>query len=116
MLLRPRDPTAKPALAVTLALLTLWVGPALRAQTPAASTALIGEWIFVMEGDAQPQRVALAIERDSLRGRVYGVAFSIAPTGDKMTFAVGDYRWRGQVAGDAIRGWLGIGNDSTSWE
>jgi len=84
--------------------------------TPAPTAArLVGEWIFEMEGDAQPQRVALTLAGDSLRGQVYGQNFAAALIGTRLTFAVGDFRWRATVRGDSLVGFLGIAPDSSRW-
>lgn len=95
----------------------LWMRPpSLGAQPVApASTRLAGEWIFEMAGDAQPQRVRLEVAGDSLRGKVYGTAFTAALSGRRLSFSVGDYRWRATVRGDSLIGWLGVGTDSSSW-
>ncbi len=82
---------------------------------PPALAQLTGEWIFVMEGDPQPQRVRLEVDGDSLTGRVYGMKFSVERRNDRLRFGVGDYVWRGSVGRDSLSGWLGIGTDSTSW-
>ena len=68
-----------------------------------------------MEGDNQPQRVVLAARGDSVGGDVYGQKFSIAVAGSRVTFSVGDFRWRANASGDSLRGWLGIGRDSSRW-
>ncbi|MBC7843952.1 MAG: acetamidase/formamidase family protein [Gemmatimonadaceae bacterium] len=73
-----------------------------------------GEWVFQMVGDQQPQRVVLTADGDSLRGNVYGQAFSATLNGARLTFNVGDFRWRGTLQGDSIRGWLGL-KDSSAW-
>lgn len=85
------------------------------AQQRGGVGAVAGEWIFRMEGDATPQRVTLAAEGDSLRGRVYGQRFAATVEGQRLAFAVGDFRWRGTIRGDTIRGWLGISPDSSRW-
>ncbi len=84
------------------------------AQAPATSRAA-GEWIFQMTGDATPQRVTLTPGGDSLRGSVYGQEFAASLTGQRIQFAVGEFRWRGELRGDTITGWLGIGSDSSAW-
>jgi amidase len=87
-----------------------------RAATASATPAtLAGEWIFEMEGDGQPQRVTLAMRGDSLRGQVYGQNFAASLTGTRLTFAVGDYRWRATVRGDSLVGFLGVAPDSSRW-
>jgi acetamidase/formamidase len=68
-----------------------------------------------MSGDAQPQRVRLTLANDSLRGRVYGQPFAATFTSNRLTFAVGDYRWRATLRNDTLSGWLGIGTDSSRW-
>jgi amidase len=78
-------------------------------------TRAAGEWVFVMTGDQQPQRVILSADRDTLRGNVYGQNFAGTLTGSRLTFAVGDFRWRATLSGDTLRGWLGIGTDSSAW-
>ncbi len=84
------------------------------AQTRTASQAT-GEWVFVMDGDQQPQRVILTADGDTLRGRVYGQAFGATLAAQRLTFRVGDFRWRGTLQGDSVVGWLGIGTDSSRW-
>lgn len=71
--------------------------------------------MFQMEGDAQPQRVQLKYEGDSLRGAVYGQAFRATASGSRLQFRVGDFRWRADVRGDSLRGWLGVDPDSSRW-
>lgn len=68
-----------------------------------------------MDGDRQPQRVELTVDGDSLRGKVYGQALAGTLQGQRLTFSVGDYRWRATLKGDTLTGWLGIGNDSSTW-
>ncbi len=68
-----------------------------------------------MEGDGQPQRVTLTASGDSLRGRVYGQTFAASLTGTRLTFAVGDFRWRATVRGDSLVGFLGVAPDSSRW-
>jgi acetamidase/formamidase len=77
--------------------------------------ALAGEWIFEMDGDPQPQRVTFAFAGDTILGNVYGQPLFGTLNKSRLVFAVGDYRWRGTVAGDTIHGWLGVGTDSSSW-
>ena len=79
--------------------------------TPARAA---GEWVFQMDGDQQPQRVVLTADGDSLRGNVYGQKFAATLTGTRLAFSVGDFRWRGTLQGDSIRGWLGL-KDSSAW-
>ena len=79
--------------------------------TPARAA---GEWVFQMDGDQQPQRVVLTADGDSLRGNVYGQKFAATLTGTRITFNVGDFRWRGTLQGDSIGGWLGL-KDSSMW-
>jgi acetamidase/formamidase len=111
-----------------IAVATAFVNPALAsltAQRPAAApaagstsrtaTALAGEWIFEMDGDPQPQRVIFSFAGDTIRGKVYGQDLVGSLTNTRIAFAVGDYRWRGTVAGDSITGWLGAGPDSSRW-
>jgi amidase len=87
-----------------------------RAATASATPAtLAGDWIFEMEGDGQPQRVTLTVRGDSLRGQVYGQSFAASLTGTRLTFAVGDYRWRATVRGDSLVGFLGVAPDSSRW-
>lgn len=81
----------------------------------ATLTRLAGEWIFEMEGDGQPQRVTLTASGDSVRGQVYGRNFAATLTGSRLTFAVGDFRWRATVRGDSLVGFLGTAPDSTRW-
>jgi amidase len=90
-------------------------GPAQDAPPAAGAARLAGEWIFEMQGDAQPQRVVFAITGDSLKGKVYGQDLSGVLAGARITFVVGSYRWRGVVSGDSIQGWLGGGSDSSRW-
>jgi len=107
---------------LSLALL-LCGGPTLDTAQPAArptpAAALAGDWIFFMTGDAQPQRVRLTLDGDSLRGRVYGQPFATAVTatreGPRVAFAVGDFRWRARVRNDSLIGQLGIAPDSSAW-
>ncbi|MCU0647016.1 MAG: acetamidase/formamidase family protein [Gemmatimonadaceae bacterium] len=85
-------------------------------STPVVSSArLTGEWVFSMEGDAQPQRVTLAMRGDSLSGEVYGRRFSAGVRGSSLVFRVGDFRWRAAIRGDSLIGWLGIDPDSSQW-
>lgn len=74
-----------------------------------------GEWTFRMSGDAQPQRVTLAAEGDTLRGRVYGQPLAGTLVRDRLAFSVGDYRWYATLRGDSLDGWLRIGSDSSRW-
>ena len=74
-----------------------------------------GDWVFVMDGDRQPQRVVLAADGDSLRGEVYGQRFAATLAGQRLTFRVGSFRWRGMLAGDSLGGWLGVDPDSSAW-
>jgi acetamidase/formamidase len=83
-----------------------------RSSTPAS---LAADWIFEMSGDAQPQRVRLTLANDSLRGRVYGQPFAATFTNNRLTFAVGDYRWRATLRNDTLSGWLSVGTDSSRW-
>lgn len=85
------------------------------AASAASSQSLVGDWIFVMEGDPQPQRVKLAVEGDSLRGRVYGQLFAVSTAKGAVSFRVGDFRWRARVQGDSLVGWLGVDPDSSRW-
>jgi acetamidase/formamidase len=50
-----------------------------------------------------------------LRGQVYGQNFAASLTGTRLTFAVGDFRWRATVRGDSLVGFLGIAPDSSRW-
>jgi amidase len=85
------------------------------AQVEGANRA-IGEWVFQMDGDEQPQRVALIVADDSLRGQVYGQRFSATLIGRRLTFNVGSYFWRGTLTADTLKGWLGsAGGDSSRW-
>lgn len=81
-----------------------------------AANPLAGEWIFEMEGDAQPQRVVFTAAGDSVEGKVYGQSLRGVVARDRLAFAVGDYRWRAAVRGDSLVGWLGIGADSSRWQ
>ncbi len=74
-----------------------------------------GDWVFRMDGDASPQRVALTATGDSVRGQVYGQQLAGTLQGQRLTFRVGDYRWTATLRGDSLRGWLGIGADSSRW-
>jgi acetamidase/formamidase len=97
-------------------LIPLALVPALLvAQPTRALDRLAGEWTFTMTGDATPQRVLLVVDGDSLRGRIYGQRFAATLERDQLRFTVGSYRWRGTVAGDTLRGWLGVGSDSSRW-
>jgi amidase len=98
-------------------LFTLLVSMAMAplAAQPTPIGRLTGEWIFEMDGDAQPQRVQLTVVSDSLRGSVYGRSFAATLTGQRLTFSVGDFRWRATLRGDSLIGWLGIGADSSRW-
>lgn len=102
----PRFPV-RYLLALTLATLPL------EARSP---TRAAGEWVFEMAGDPQPQRVTLTPVGDSLEGRVYGQAFRASLVRNQLRFGVGDYRWRGELRGDKLTGWLGIGSDSSRWQ
>ncbi len=101
----------------SLALLSAVLSPArgVSQSQPLSPARVTGEWTFVMDGDRQPQRVDLLVEGDTVRGRVYGQAFAGTLRGSRLTFAVGDYRWRGTLRGDTLTGWLGVGNDSSTW-
>ena len=81
------------------------------AQAPSAA----GDWTFRMSGDATPQRVQLVADGDTIRGQVYGQKLAGVLRGQRLTFAVGDFRWRANLRGDSLAGWLGIGTDSTQW-
>lgn len=96
---------------------TVFAGAAQTAQGQAAgaSARLAGDWIFEMEGDPQPQRVRLAVEGDSVRGRVYGQQFAVTLANGVVGFRVGDFRWRARLQGDSLVGWLGIAPDSSRW-
>ncbi|HYW50435.1 MAG TPA: acetamidase/formamidase family protein [Gemmatimonadaceae bacterium] len=85
----------------------------LQAQSRAADAA--GEWTFRMTGDATPQRVRLTADADSIRGSVYGQKFAGTLSGRRLTFAVGEFRWRATLTGDSLAGWLGVGTDSSRW-
>lgn len=96
-----------------IALLTV-PAPAVGAQEEGGRMA--GEWIFEMAGDPQPQRVTLTMTGDSVGGRVYGQPLVGRLAGQRLTFAVGDYRWRATLRRDSlIDGWLRIGEDSSRW-
>ncbi len=108
----PKHSTACRLLAIALLLPAMPL--ALRAQgSPVARAA--GDWTFVMEGDQQPQRVTLKADGDSLRGNVYGQNFAATLSGQRLTFRVGDFRWRATIKGDSLGGWLGIDPDSSRW-
>lgn len=89
--------------------------PGLAAAQTRRDARLVGEWIFVMDGDRQPQRVILKADGDTLRGRVYGQPFAATLEGSRLRFAVGSYRWRATLTGDSLSGWLGVGTDSSTW-
>ncbi len=89
--------------------------PSLALSQGTATAQLAGEWVFQMDGDNQPQRVVLTVDRDSIRGQVYGQNFSGAVVASKLTFRVGEFVWRGIVRGDSLAGWLGIAPDSSAW-
>lgn len=74
-----------------------------------------GDWVFRMEGDASPQRVALTATGDSVRGQVYGQSLAGTLRGQRLAFRVGEYRWTATLRGDSLRGWLGIASDSSRW-
>ncbi len=95
--------------------LQVLVGQGVAVAQPQAASQAVGEWVFVMDGDQQPQRVILTADGDTLRGRVYGQAFGATLAGQRLTFRVGDFRWRGTLKGDSVVGWLGIGTDSSRW-
>lgn len=106
-------PTVSAVSAAVLLLLHLTVAEVL---AQGGSARAVGDWTFVMEGDRQPQRVMLAADGDSLRGNVYGQTLAGTLGGDRLTFAVGSYRWRATLRGDTLRaGWLVIGTDSSRW-
>jgi amidase len=88
--------------------------PRASSESPASSS--VGEWLFVMDGDRQPQRVMLALDGDSVRGRVYGQPFAATLSAGRLRFSVGSYRWRGTLSGDTLTGWLGVGTDSSRWQ
>ncbi len=93
----------------------LGIAPAQLAAQTSTSDRIAGEWVFQMDGDDQPQRVVLSVERDSLRGQVYGQALVGALRGSRVEFRVGDFRWRATLRGDSLTGWLGVGADSSAW-
>lgn len=95
-----------------LLMLTL---PLVTSAQPRPISQATGEWVFVMDGDRQPQRVVLTADGDTLRGRVYGQALAGTLVAQRMAFRVGDFRWRGTLQGDSLGGWLGIGTDSSRW-
>jgi amidase len=99
---------------VPLLLSLLCLSTSLSAQATTAER-IGGEWVFQMDGDDQPQRVVLTVERDSLRGRVYGQDLVGALRGARVEFRVGGFRWRGTLRGDTLTGWLGVGSDSSAW-
>lgn len=87
----------------------------LAAQGRTGAAGLAGEWTFTMDGDDTPQRVMLAADGDTLRGRVYGQRFAATVEDGRLRFAVGSYRWRATVGRDTLRGWTGEGSDSSRW-
>ncbi len=100
----------------------LWgCGMALVATTarllPAQAVAqtVVGEWVFQMVGDAQPQRVNLTAAGDTIRGSVYGQALTGSLRGREFRFTVGSYRWRGTLSGDSLSGWIVTDTDSSQW-
>ena len=88
---------------------------ALLGTAVAQPSALAGDWVFRMNGDPTPQRVALVADGDSVRGRVYGSAFVGSVDGPDLAFAVRSYLWRGRLDGDRIEGWILTGSDSSRW-
>ena len=74
-----------------------------------------GDWTFRMDGDPTPQRVALTVDNDSLRGRVYGQPFAGTLDGDLFAFDVSGFSWRATLDGDRLDGWVGSGGDSSRW-
>ena len=68
-----------------------------------------------MDGDPTPQRVALTVDNDSLRGRVYGQPFAGTLDGDLFAFDVSGFSWRATLDGDRLDGWVGSGGDSSRW-
>lgn len=100
---------------VMIALAAMLLPNASNAQTPSANDRIAGEWIFEMTGDAQPQRVVLRLEADTLRGRVYGQDLIGAVKGTRVEFRVGSFRWRATIRGDTLTGWLGVDRDSSTW-
>ncbi|WP_353265649.1 acetamidase/formamidase family protein [Gemmatimonas sp.] len=94
----------------------LALGSACSHQLPAQSAAsVVGEWVFEMVGDAQPQRVNLTAAGDTIRGRVYGQALAGTMNGRVFRFSVGSYQWRGTLSGDSLSGWIVTDTDSSQW-
>ncbi len=98
-----------------LLLVPLLTAPLVTQAQPSRIVQAAGEWVFVMDGDQQPQRVVLTPDGDTLRGQVYGQAFGATLAAQRLSFRVGDFRWRGTFKGDSLTGWLGIGTDSSHW-
>jgi amidase len=103
------------ALVMLVASNSLPAQSSVKKTTPVSAQALTGEWIFEMDGDAQPQRVTMTLAGDTLRGAVYGQNFAAEVVANRVQFRVGDFRWRGTVRGDSMVGWLGIDPDSSRW-
>lgn len=105
----------KRAALLLIAASALQAQPSVKKGTPVTAASLTGEWIFAMDGDAQPQRVTLTLVGDTLRGAVYGQSFAAAVAANRVQFRVGSFRWRGAVRGDSLVGWLGVDPDSSTW-
>ncbi len=107
-------PLAFPRRAIAAVLLTVAISDVVMAQPQPDAARAAGEWIFRMTGDDTPQRVTLTADGDTLRGSVYGQKFAGTLAGQRLQFTVGQYRWRGVLQGDTLRGWLGT-SDSSRW-
>lgn len=68
--------------------------------------AFVGDWVFRINSDPTPQRVALLVKEDSVRGRVYGTPFSGVLDTGMLTFDVGGYTWAGTLSENRLTGQL----------
>jgi len=87
-----------------LLLLPMLTAPLVTQAQPSRISQAAGEWVFVMDGDQQPQRVVLTPDGDTLRGRVSSQAFGATLAAQRLAFRVGDFRWRGTLKGDSLAG------------
>ena len=96
-------------------LLLAFCGLAVSAPLAQTGDPVAGDWVFRMDGDPTPQRVALVADGDSVRGRVYGSPFAGTLDGDALSFGVSGFSWRATLDGDRLDGWVGSGGDSSRW-
>ena len=89
--------------------------PVLALAQAGPPSSIAGDWVFRMEGDPTPQRVALTADGDLVRGRVYGSPFEGTMTGAMLAFDVSGYAWSGTQDGDRLEGWIVSDGDSSRW-